>query len=129
MMSSILDWPADLPFEPLRDGFDLKERFTPNRVHETEQGPGRQRPSASALWAILSYRIEMTQDQFQKADDFLLRDLRQASMRFRMNVGRFYQPVETWSLKVCMILNGAYKFEPFGDRLVLVIPDLKVLDY
>lgn len=122
-------WPSNLPYEPLRDSFDMRQRFAPNLTHETEQGPGRQRPNASAVWAKLSYKIVMTETQAAQADSFLLNDLRQASMRFQMKVGRFYAPAADWPLKVCMIENGAYTIEVFADQLALVIPSLMVLDY
>jgi hypothetical protein len=126
-MADLKQWPDDVPYVPLRDGFDMQERYKPNLSHDTEQGPGRQRAAASAIWSKFAYKISLTEEEAYKADRFILEDLHQGSARFMMPVGRFYAPLP-WPLKLVCIENGVYKIEPFGAQLALSFT-LKVLNW
>jgi hypothetical protein len=126
-MPEIKTWPSSVPYVPLRDGFDMQERYKPNLSHDTEQGPGRQRAAASSIWTKLSYKISLTEDEMTVIDNFILNELAQGSARFRMPVGRFYAP-EPWPFKLVYIENGVYKIEPFGAQLAISFT-LKVLNW
>lgn len=125
---ALASWPAGIPYVPLRDAYDLVRRYAPINSTEMEDGPARQRTSATAAWSQHSYQIVFTREQFEVADRFVVTTLAKGAAHFMMPVGRMQDP-EPWPLKRVYLEKGEWKPKPFGDGFVVVSFTLNVLDW
>lgn len=121
-------YPTTLPYVPLQDPYQVSQRHPALTVTEMEDGPKRQRASASGDWSQHVYQIVLTEAEFQAFDSFVQDTLVRGASRFWMPVGRFSQP-RPWGLKMVYLEGGAFTVKYFATGYVSVSFTLNVLSW
>ncbi|UMY16666.1 hypothetical protein MMB17_18565 [Methylobacterium organophilum] len=123
-------WPGQLPYRPLRTPIDMTQRYAPAISTPMEEGPTRNRPSSTSVWTQFAYQMRLSSEEFEVADDFVVRTLVRGTLRFMMPVGRFYAP-DPWPQKLVYLEGGVWRAKPVpaAPMQMLVSFTLNVLDW
>jgi hypothetical protein len=125
---TVASWPSGLPFKPAADTWKVQSRYQAPTRTEMEDGPVRQRRSNTARWTKIPYQIQMTAQEFETADNFIVNTLGDGTARFMMPIGRPYTP-DPWPSKMCFIDAETWSATAFGVNDLLVSFTINVLDW
>ena len=125
---ALASWPAGVRYRPLRDPYNVTQRFAPPIATEMEDGPERLRAASTAVWTKLAYQISLPNAEFATLDTFVVVTLVKATARFTMPVGRPNTP-DPWPTKLVYIEKGSWQAKLDGPDRMLVSFTLNVLDW
>lgn len=117
---AIPNYPAGLPYEPLRDAYMGRTLLRPADMTQVEDGPTIMRNWGVSNWVTLPYQLVLTFAQFEIFDAFVRDTLHRGAEHFMMPVGRPGAALP-WPSKRVYIVGGDYDGpKPFAANEVSV---------